>query len=351
MEFKTWLQNGRKSPKLKFKAWKRNPVGATMRIVEKIYFGAPLFSLIQSEEMLFFILHLPGVKKHLPQDAEKWKFSGIKPNSQKYFDVSVQPSTGILKFESGHLYSTRLRREMMLSGNFWREIRTICQSDGDYLDDSIIIATQAQYYYDFMMYELVPILLALKDNSNYKILSTAVQPKFVLDTFELMDTDVIYSKKDVLKVARLIAPSFRELQSKEDISRIKQLFKISSEVKDRNVRILLVRGDRARTDLDTEDVLHQLLLVHKFIAVDPEQLSLTDQANLFSRATHIVGLHGGGLTNMLFSSPGVNVLEVFSHPFRAKSFEYLASLCGHYYRAITPEDIRIEIEQWIEETT
>lgn len=43
----------------------------------------------------------------------------------------------------------------------------------------------------------------------------------------------------------------------------------------------------------------------------PEKYSVAEQAKLFSEATHVVGSHGAGLTNIVFCRPGTKVYEFY----------------------------------------
>jgi hypothetical protein len=52
-----------------------------------------------------------------------------------------------------------------------------------------------------------------------------------------------------------------------------------------------------------------------FRFVHLEKLSLTDQRHLFREANIVVGCHGAGFTNMIFSRPGTKFIEFFPRPF------------------------------------
>ena len=41
-------------------------------------------------------------------------------------------------------------------------------------------------------------------------------------------------------------------------------------------------------------------------------MSVRDQIDHFAAADAIVGLHGAGLTNLVFAKPGARVLEIFA---------------------------------------
>lgn len=63
----------------------------------------------------------------------------------------------------------------------------------------------------------------------------------------------------------------------------------------------------------------------------PETRSLADQVRLYENAEIIVGPHGAGLTNMIFSR-NASVIELLSTPY--PMYEHLAQLSGHEYRVL-----------------
>ena len=63
--------------------------------------------------------------------------------------------------------------------------------------------------------------------------------------------------------------------------------------------------------------------------------SFLDQVKLFHRAAVVIGSHGAGLVNMIFSEPGTLVVEgTCSPPGLVMCYVRLAHVLGHYYHAI-----------------
>lgn len=60
---------------------------------------------------------------------------------------------------------------------------------------------------------------------------------------------------------------------------------------------------------------------HGFLIVDTDNWELEKQIGLFSTVTHLVGIHGAGMTNLMFCPEGFKVLEIFPSN----------SVCSHYY--------------------
>jgi capsular polysaccharide biosynthesis protein len=78
-------------------------------------------------------------------------------------------------------------------------------------------------------------------------------------------------------------------------------------------------------------------------------MSFADQVRLFSEAEIVVGPHGGGLTNTVFSQPGTTVIEVFPPSYISGCFWALSDVCGHRYGFIVGvqrgQDIEVDISK------
>lgn len=98
-------------------------------------------------------------------------------------------------------------------------------------------------------------------------------------------------------------------------------------------KIYLSRRDATSRRLINEDEILKILSSHGFEAVALEGLSLEAQINLFSQASHIVAVHGAGLTNLLHAERA-SVLEIHSenHGIRPDYFQ-IASInhCNYFH--------------------
>lgn len=83
---------------------------------------------------------------------------------------------------------------------------------------------------------------------------------------------------------------------------------------ERGRKLFVSRGSAASRRVVNEAELEPVLAEHGFEVVDPAGMSIPEQVALFSRASAVVGPHGAGLTNLLFSAPGTQVVEFFAAP-------------------------------------
>lgn len=81
-----------------------------------------------------------------------------------------------------------------------------------------------------------------------------------------------------------------------------------------------------------------MLAQHGYDVVRPEILTVREQIDLFSRASHIVGASGAAMTNMLYAAPGAHVVTIYNGHFVGGGgdlyFDALAQACGHQFKAV-----------------
>jgi capsular polysaccharide biosynthesis protein len=82
-------------------------------------------------------------------------------------------------------------------------------------------------------------------------------------------------------------------------------------------RIYISRERCTHGKITNEDQLMAELTRLDFEKVSPEMLNFDDQVALFGQAEVIIGAHGAGLTDLIFSKPGCKVLEIRNPTFDA----------------------------------
>ncbi len=99
----------------------------------------------------------------------------------------------------------------------------------------------------------------------------------------------------------------------------------------RSGRIFITRRGRRRI-LNEGEVVRRLSR-HGFVPVDLEDLSFEEQIDLFYDAEVVVGAHGAGLTNMLFSQDAL-LVEIFPTGFVFPHYLLLGVPLGNRYRFV-----------------
>jgi len=102
-------------------------------------------------------------------------------------------------------------------------------------------------------------------------------------------------------------------------------------------RIYISRAQAHHRRVLNETAVIQQLLPLGFVSVTLESLSFAEQVALFAQAELIIAPHGGGLTNILFCSPGTTIVELVA-PSYIRHYYWVMSdhLKLHHYVLAAP---------------
>lgn len=109
-----------------------------------------------------------------------------------------------------------------------------------------------------------------------------------------------------------------------------------------NKRIYLSRRYSRRSDIN-EKLLELMLINQGFAVVYAEQLTFLQQVQLFKSAATIVGIHGSGLVNLIWSE-SANLIELMPITRINRCFEWIAGLNNSKYARIdfNPKNYNLE---------
>jgi len=102
---------------------------------------------------------------------------------------------------------------------------------------------------------------------------------------------------------------------------------------DYSERIYISRKQASYRRIVNEEEVIKYLEKLGFRSVKLETMSVAEQAACLAAAKIVVAPHGGGLTNLVFCSPGTKVIEIFSPIYVPHCYWMISNLCGleHYY--------------------
>jgi capsular polysaccharide biosynthesis protein len=102
-------------------------------------------------------------------------------------------------------------------------------------------------------------------------------------------------------------------------------------------KVYISRAKALRRKVANEQEVIALLKQFGYEIHCMEDLTFTDQVKLMMQSSHLVSIHGAGLTNMLFMQEGSQILELYLDPYRynkipfSKSYFRLAGILNHNY--------------------
>ncbi|MDF2454611.1 MAG: hypothetical protein K0R51_604 [Cytophagaceae bacterium] len=201
-------------------------------------------------------------------------------------------------------------------------------------------------YFHFFM-ETLPQFLMLQEQGIDKnvpviIPQQAMSFSYVNDFFKLnplLDgrTIIVQPPNEYIRVKRE-THVFKEVGfSKEYIYQLLNGFYDQSFFENQGIRsIYLKRGaDKQRALVNTLEI-EQYLTGLGYEIIDAEKMCLAEQIELFSSASKIIGIHGAGLTNIIFRfGRPLEVIEIFPEGHAPEHYKILSATLGYNYSSIT----------------
>lgn len=334
---RNWRNNRQTSIFKKIRRWSSNPIGAFVRIIEVIYFGSPLVLLYRKDGNLTYISHLGNSVKEILNDDFFYHLR----------DITMSIEENFFLLDSGHICNTRIDSHEILSGQYWSQIRGLQKHNSAHFDrESRIYPIAIQkYYYHFVIEELPEILDAREQYPDIQFISLPGQPKFVLEYLELanIDLEIVAGSEKKFKIA--LIPSYSRSSTLWSVQKLQRAYPDKKPI---FRKILLLRQGLSRRDFKLEESLKAILLPEGFEIINPDEFDVKEQIEIFRSCTHIVGVHGAALTNIVFSNHNCRVFEVFSHPYRASDFfQHLATLNGNNYQSSEKDEAISKLKLWL----
>jgi capsular polysaccharide biosynthesis protein len=127
------------------------------------------------------------------------------------------------------------------------------------------------------------------------------------------------------------------LGSPDTIRSLRQAFVSASTLTPRR-RLVISRSDAVGRRILNWAEVQPVLAHHGYETVVLSGMSFDEQRLLFSGASHIVGVHGAGLTNILFAPADAKVLEILPPMVATAAYWMLANGIGQIYGALIADD-------------
>lgn len=96
-------------------------------------------------------------------------------------------------------------------------------------------------------------------------------------------------------------------------------------------KVFISRQNSYKRCLENESEIWNILQTYGFERVFMEELAFQEQISLMLETNIVFGLHGAGLTNMLFLSPGSHIVEIVDPDYPCPYYYTLANILGHRY--------------------
>ncbi|MHC2066025.1 glycosyltransferase family 61 protein [Bremerella sp. T1] len=196
-----------------------------------------------------------------------------------------------------------------------------------------------QNYFHFLL-ECLPKIRLLEESGvvvdRYYVPYKQIYQQELLELFGI-DRGKVIAESDLcfVQADEVYFPSHSDIPRKESVrflfetAKRQSWAKLESGVKK---RVYVSRSRMKRRNCLNDDDVMTMLSKYGFERYHLETMSVREQIQLFQQAEIIVGPHGAGLVNMVFSTPGTMVVEIGT-PFRPYSFFHDLSMASdHVFR-------------------
>jgi hypothetical protein len=191
-------------------------------------------------------------------------------------------------------------------------------------------------FYHWLLEELPPFLFSLRHIENPKILLWEKAPKFVESILSILPFEVQRVPRFVA-LDRYFFVSFGQDSAwphPEDVKILqREIQNVRPKKSERKIYVSRVQSTRSP---EIEARLIESLRHLGWETVEMEGLGLLDQVKLLEDASVLCGVHGAGLSGMVWMPQDSLVLELTPEYFNPL-FSRLAQVCGHRYEVLSYE--------------
>ena len=332
----------------------------TKEIIEKLYEKEELNNVFEKEKIVYNKGNYEKfIRKNLSSyyninniiENHKKNHSDIKwDNLNKFnkgYNMEIKYINNVNINTNGIMYNDKIIYEY---DNIYDKKLIIKKKIIDLYDDNMIVFNLVQkwgYGYYHWLAEIYSRLFLIKEfinsiklNKKKIVLMLYYNETFIKECLEIINIENVhilpyndlYEYK--IKHVYMCNPIRYGNPSRENINIIRNgLFNNNILIGNINIIIKRINGSRIINNFDemTESLLRNYGNYNWIIF---ENLNMIETINLFQRAKLIIGAHGAGLTNMIFSPKGTNIIELMTNEMGNICYWHLAELLEMNYKIV-----------------
>lgn len=213
--------------------------------------------------------------------------------------------------------------------------------------DRFGVALPSNGFYHWLIEDLPLAIEMLEEEKSAKVLIYKNAPKYVMDFLKSFHIDFEKFPR-FSKFTQLSLPIRKQVVGEpriSDMSLLRHFFgpKLHKQLMHEKVYISRLKSNRSPI---FEKSLQSQLSSQGWTIVYLEELTLVDQFSIFKNASSIAGIHGAGLSGLVFAEPGTTIFEIYPYERDIKCFENLARVTGQRITRIpfASDSIQVPIE-------
>ncbi len=195
--------------------------------------------------------------------------------------------------------------------------------------DTFVMALPSNGFYHWLIEDLPGVIAMLKEERISSVLVYRNAPKYVFDFLKSFEIE-FFEFPRFSKFTQLFIPERNQdvVEPKEsDMLLLRNYFLPKIHIKSVKQNIYISRVKSKRSPVFERNLQSQLS-AKGWRIVYLEEIDLLEQVTIFQNASAIVGIHGAGLSGLVFANPGTPIFELYPIQRDIKCFENLARATG-----------------------
>lgn len=292
-----------------YRRWKNNYVGALFRLGEFLTFGQPLHTLLRTQPEM--------------ENREETFSYDI------YNHPVVSSTTGFLRKSANQIVAPYSNDRQFMSGSNFSDIRGLLKvKQSKRFDSCVFLIPRQDYYYHFVVEWLPRIILVKSHFPNVTFISGS-NAKYVFDFSEALEINLTLTDENFISPSELLTLE-THLDLERRIALLKKEFSSVTNEVGTQTKLFITREGHSRFNLCIENEI-RAKLPEDIEVYDPGAFNISEQIGRFRATSELYGLHGGGLTNMIFMAGNTKVVEFFTSRIRSECYRELAKACNLHY--------------------
>lgn len=116
---------------------------------------------------------------------------------------------------------------------------------------------------------------------------------------------------------------------------VRNMLEVKESNKEKQRKIFLTRNKSRIRFVNNKDEIEEIARQYGFEIVDADNLSLQQQIELFGETRYLVGIHGAGLTNVLYrKNAPLHLLELLPQDYLQPHYFWISKGMGHSYSCL-----------------
>jgi|GEM_PF-2342253 len=257
--------------------------------------------------------------RHTLAESESMQWIITIPHGIVVGDGGIVTNDGLI-FEDTETYQKD--QQNLLVG-----YRNLADDPSDFFDGKLVVITSPgqENWYHWLLQVLPRLKIIAESGITYDKIYVSSIPyawqqeslRIVLEKLNIPLSAILTAQGDsIIQAKELIVPSVPFVPSKDRrtlpnwlTTFIHDCF-LSDTHLDTPQKIYIARSNAAIRRISNEEKLAQLLKEKGFAIVHLEKMPIFEQAHYFNQASIIIGPHGSGFANLIFSKPNTSIIEI-----------------------------------------